>query len=150
MEISSLETLDRCVLWYLKLYYHYSSLVTTYKDGRLHYSYRNIGSVFIQSDWNKPLYRRIWGTILPSVHEDTNQRKSWYLPVQVMENQSMSGCVIMRASVEGGCSQCCWVWRWHSEGLQGCDLPPSHASCVNANMQQWGPLLLFPDHLTQN
>lgn len=48
-------------------------------------------------------------------------------------SQSRSGCVIMRVSAEGGCSQCCWVWRWHSEGLQGCDLPPSHASHVNAN-----------------
>lgn len=33
--------------------------------------------------------------------------KSCYLPVKVMENKSRSGCVIMRVSVEGGCSQCC-------------------------------------------
>lgn len=92
----------------------------------------NIEFVFIRSDWNNQLYRRVWGTFLPSLDKDTNQSKSWHLPVKVMVNKSRSGCV-MRVSVEGGCSQCCWVWRWHSEGLQGCDLPLSHASHVNAN-----------------
>lgn len=55
---------------------------------------RNIGFVFIQSDWNNQLYRRVGGTLLPSVDEDT---------VQVMENKSMFGCVITRVSAEGGC-----------------------------------------------
>lgn len=33
----------------------------------------NIGFVFIQSDWINQLYRRVWGTLLPSVDGDTNQ-----------------------------------------------------------------------------
>lgn len=109
---------------------------------------QNIGFVFIQSDWNDQLYRRVWGTLLPSVDEDTNQSKSWYLPVQVMENKVQ----VWLCDNEGG------VERWLLAMLLSLEVTfrrparlwSSSQSCITCQCKHADQLLLFPDHLTQN
>lgn len=102
---------------------------------------RNIRFVFIRSDWNNQLYRRVWGTLLPSVDEDTNQSKSWYLPVQVWlcdnEGVGRRWLLTVLLSLEVTFRRPARLWS-------------SSQSCITCQCKHADQLLLFPDHLTQN